>query len=86
MVKSWGSGWISRGKRALLSFLGCHVGKLPSIYLGLPMRIENPRKALWDHVVERFERRLSTWKGRFGQLSLLCLFILCPLSFVWLVF
>ena len=43
---------------------GCKVGWLPTKYVGLPICLGKPKKHLWDPVVERHEKRLSTWKGR----------------------
>ena len=40
-------------------------GKLPAKYLGLPLCLGLPKKHLWDSVVERIEKKLSSWKGRY---------------------
>ena len=49
----------------LASAFGCKVGKLPSKYLGLPLCIGLPKKCLWDTFVERTQKKLSSWKGRY---------------------
>jgi len=46
--------------KELAADLGCKVGCLPSSsYLGLPLGAKYRSKAIWDPVVERFERRLA---------------------------
>ena len=49
----------------LADVFGCKVGKLPSKYLGIPLCLGFPKKHLWDSVVERIEKKLSSWKGRY---------------------
>lgn len=49
----------------LASILGCQASSLPSIYLGLPLGAKSRSKHIWDPVIERFDRRLSAWKGRY---------------------
>ena len=46
----------------LAHVFGCKVGKLPAKYLGLPLCLGLPKKHLWDPVVERIEKKLSSWK------------------------
>jgi hypothetical protein len=57
------------------SVLGCRVGNIPFLYLGLPIGGDPTRLALWDPVVTRLKNRLSGWKSRFlsfgGRLVLL---------------
>lgn len=59
----------------LAADLGCKVGCLPSSYLGLPLGAKYRSKAIWDPVVERFERRLASWKkvylSKGGKLTLI---------------
>lgn len=77
----------------LASDLGCRVGELPMTYLGLILGAKYRSKAIWDPVVERFNRRLAAWKRTYlskgvGLLSskvhslhflvLICLFFLFP--------
>ena len=54
-----------RNVALLASAFGCKVGKLPSKYLALTLCIGLPKKSLWDTVVERTEKKLSSWKGRY---------------------
>ncbi|XP_057851472.2 uncharacterized protein LOC131061672 [Cryptomeria japonica] len=42
--------------------LGCQIGKPPSIYLGLPMGTK-PMELFWNSLVDRFSRKLASWKG-----------------------
>ena len=55
--------------------LGCKVGKLPSLYLGLPLGALHKSVAVWDGVEERLRRRLAFWKRQYiskgGRLTLI---------------
>jgi hypothetical protein len=57
------------------SLLNCKVGKVPFIYLGLPIGGNPRRLSFWEHVVNRIKSRLSGWKSWFlsfgGRLVLL---------------
>jgi hypothetical protein len=57
------------------SVLRCRVGKVPFLYLGLPIGGDPRRLAFWDPVVNRLKTRLSGWRSRFlsfgGRLVLL---------------
>ncbi|MCI06294.1 cysteine-rich receptor-like protein kinase, partial [Trifolium medium] len=57
------------------SVLGCTVGKVPFMYLGLPIGGDPQRLSFWDPVLTRIRTRLSGWKSRFlsfgGRLILL---------------
>lgn len=47
--------------KELAEEIGCGTGKLPFIYLGLPVG-GNPRlKRFWAPVAEKIERRLDGW-------------------------
>ncbi|WVZ95111.1 hypothetical protein U9M48_040913 [Paspalum notatum var. saurae] len=52
---------------------GCRVGTFPFRYLGLPMHYKKLRNSDWKTIEERFEQRLSGWKGKLlsvgGRLS-----------------
>ncbi|MCI00244.1 LINE-1 reverse transcriptase like [Trifolium medium] len=51
------------------NFLNCKLGKIPFIYLGLPVGA-NPRKeATWEPVIEVLHNRLNSWKNRFVSLG-----------------
>ena len=55
--------------------LGCKVGKLSSLYLGLPLGAPHKSMAVWDGVEERLRRRLALWKMQYiskrGRLTLI---------------
>ncbi|GAU41596.1 hypothetical protein TSUD_196650 [Trifolium subterraneum] len=57
------------------SALGCRVGKIPFLYLGLPIGGDPRHLIFWEPVLTRLKRRLSGWKSRFlsfgGRLVLL---------------
>ncbi|MCI18312.1 RNA-directed DNA polymerase (Reverse transcriptase), partial [Trifolium medium] len=57
------------------SVLCCKVGKIPFLYLGLPIGGDPRRLSFWDPVLLRIKNRLSGWKSRFlsfgGRLVLL---------------
>lgn len=41
---------------------GCSCENLPFTYLGLPIRSSMSRKSTWEHVIEKFKKRLLSWK------------------------
>ena len=45
--------------------LGCRVGSLPSVYLGLPLGAHHKAISMWDGVEERMWRRLAQWKRQY---------------------
>ena len=45
--------------------LGCKVGTLPSVYLGLPLGAHHKAISMWDGVEERMRRRLALWKRQY---------------------
>jgi len=57
------------------SLLNCKMGKVPFLYLGLPIGGNPHRLSFWDPVVNRIKSRLSGWQSRFlsfgGRLVLL---------------
>ena len=59
----------------LADVFGCKIGVLPCKYLGLSLCLGVPKKHLWELVVERIEKKLSSWKGRYlsmgGRLTLI---------------
>jgi hypothetical protein len=57
------------------SILNCKVGKVPFLYLGLPIGGDPRRLAFWDPVLKSIKARLSGWQSHFlsfgGRLVLL---------------
>jgi hypothetical protein len=53
----------------------CPVGNLPIKYLGVPIDNKKLNKKLWCSMMEKMEKRLAGWQGRFlslgGRLTLL---------------
>lgn len=49
-------------RKKICRILGCHVGKLPSTYLGLPLGM-TPLDSFWNGIMERFSKKLAGWKG-----------------------
>ncbi|RVW65713.1 LINE-1 retrotransposable element ORF2 protein [Vitis vinifera] len=45
--------------------LGCKVGTLPFVYLGLPLGAKHKTMAMWDGVEARMRRRLALWKRQY---------------------
>ncbi|XP_071694261.1 uncharacterized protein [Rutidosis leptorrhynchoides] len=48
----------------LANCLGCQAGKLPFIYLGLPIGSKMKKIKDWNPVIDKFNKRLSSWKMR----------------------
>ena len=60
---------------SLTAELGCRVGSLPTMYLGLPLGAPHMALGVWDSIEERFRKRLSSWKRQYiskgGRLTLI---------------
>ncbi|GKV27386.1 hypothetical protein SLEP1_g36559 [Rubroshorea leprosula] len=52
-------GWL----KGAAEILHCGVGRVPFIYLGLPVGGNPGRKQFWNSVLERFRQKLATWKS-----------------------
>lgn len=50
-------------------FLNCKLGKLPFVYLGLPVGADPRRLATWQPVVDKVRRRLTSWNSKFISLG-----------------
>lgn len=44
--------------------MNCKLGRLPFLYLGLPVGANLRKVETWKPVNEKFKRKLSTWKAR----------------------
>ncbi|RVX05565.1 putative mitochondrial protein [Vitis vinifera] len=55
--------------------LGCKVGLLPTVYLGLPLGAHHKVVSMWDGVEERMRKRLAQWKRQYiskgGRITLI---------------
>ena len=55
--------------------LGCRVGSLPTVYLGLPLGAHHKALSMWDGVEEKMRRRLALWKRQYiskgGRITLI---------------
>ena len=55
--------------------IGCRVGQLPTVYLGLPLGAPNRASSVWDGVEEKMRRRLALWKHQYlskgGRITLI---------------
>ena len=47
-----------------MEIFACKQGDLPLKYLGIPIHFKKLRNSDWKMVEERFEKRLSSWKGK----------------------
>ena len=58
-----------------VELFGCKSADFPTRYLGIPIHFRQLRNDGWRKVQERFERRLSSWKGKHlsigGRLTLI---------------
>ena len=59
----------------LAAELGCKLGALPTVYLGLPLGAHHKTSSSWDGVEERMRRRLAQWKRQYiskgGRITLI---------------
>ena len=46
----------------LVALLGCRESSLLMTYLGLPLGAKFKDRAIWNSILERMERRLTSWK------------------------
>ena len=59
----------------LAAELGCQIGSLPSMYLGLPLGAGHKTVIVWDSVEEQMRKRLALWKRSYiskgGRITLI---------------
>jgi hypothetical protein len=48
-----------------VELFSCKEGTLPFRYLGIPMSLRKLLNKNWRGVQERFQKKLSSWKGKF---------------------
>lgn len=55
--------------------LVCKVSSFPATYLGLPFSIRSSPKSMWNPMIERMEKKLSSWKANYvsfeGRITLI---------------
>jgi hypothetical protein len=47
-----------------VEMFGCKEGEMPFRYLGIPMSSRKLLNKDWSVVEERFQKKLSSWKGK----------------------
>lgn len=59
----------------LVMDLGCRLGSLPAMYLGMPLVTSYKQKEVWDPILDRIRKRLVGWKAQHlskgGRLTLI---------------
>ncbi|RVW77557.1 putative ribonuclease H protein [Vitis vinifera] len=53
------------GVNEMVVEIGCKVGQLPAVYLGLPLGASNKAISVWDGMEEKVRRRLALWKRQY---------------------
>lgn len=43
--------------------LGCKIGTLPSLYLGMPLGVNFKSEVVWNRTIEMIPGRLDSWKA-----------------------
>ena len=51
-----------RNMDLLVAVLGCKQGSLPMKYLDLPLGAKFKDKSIWNPILEKMERKLTSWK------------------------
>ncbi|XXG72211.1 hypothetical protein AAC387_Pa07g1359 [Persea americana] len=64
-----GIGCSKESTKELADIIGCKAGRLPILYLGLPIGAKQRSKLVWDPVIANFERKLSSWKKQYLSLG-----------------
>jgi len=65
---------------AAATALNCRVGRVPFLYLGLPVGGDTKRLSFWDPVVACIVNRLSVWNSRFLSFGGYLILVKCVLS------
>lgn len=53
----------------LAAIMGGRVGKLPTIYLGMPLAAKNKSKGISNGVIEKCEKKLTNWRSQYLSLG-----------------
>ncbi|RVW71573.1 putative ribonuclease H protein [Vitis vinifera] len=63
------------GVHEMAAEIGCRVGQLSAVYLGLPLGASNRASSAWDGMEEKVRRRLALWKRQYlskgGRITLI---------------
>ena len=51
-------------QQAYKELFGCELGSLPFTYLGIPIHHRKLTSKEWKSIEDRFEKKLSCWKGK----------------------
>lgn len=55
--------------QTLASILGCGVGNLPTVYLGMHLGRKHKDLEIWDSIIEKANKKLSQWKAQYLSLG-----------------
>jgi len=50
-------------------FLNCSRGRIPFIYLGLPVGANHGRASTWENLVGHLSKRLNSWRNKYISLG-----------------
>lgn len=53
----------------LAEVMCCKVGSFPTTYLGLPLGARYKALGIWNGVIEKFEKKLASWKMQYLSLG-----------------
>ena len=57
-------GKVKNCESQYMELFGCNPGSFPIRYLGIPIHYRKLSNSDWLKIHERFEKRLSSWKGK----------------------
>ena len=60
----FGIGVNSITVQAIANTIGCKGEKFPTCFLGIPIGLNMRRKKSWDPLINKFKKKLSSWKAR----------------------
>lgn len=66
----------------IAALLGCKMETPPFKYLGIPLGANPKSKKIWKPVINKDEKKLSTWKEKFLSLSARLTLIMASLSHI----
>lgn len=54
---------------SLADVIGCKIGDPPLTYWGIPIHWRKPGRSVWNDLIQKLQKKLSSWKGRFLSLG-----------------